>query len=597
MNGGSLRLDDLPKGAVTRAELVSLLPFLSEVIVVDMPGSLLRSALQHGISALSKSDAATSPSGKFLQVSSTLRFEWYFDSGVPTLGSVTVATPSWSALDDEASYTVAVSEYIANGGDGFDQFAGLDRMSRGLTQADTVALYLAQFTAASPLPAPSDGRIMQTPAVMHLPLGLFCKVPSKAVDMGKPSQREECDHALHMVEVINDKTDGLYDNLLPSALLIVNESYQGCVQGLAERALAELRGDPNLQSLGGDLPATIGPSCSNDVASVTSAQARTSSGWNGVVVSPSSTAPVLTDGEEYPNVVRMSTNEIMIGAGLANLVEHYQWRRVAVLHDDSLWGRGSAGAFMSSFLAGSESAEVINCPNGGQSGSRQLAEADQICAVPEGETRGTQFSLDEMEARDNDDKGALRVTYCRECIVSLLQGLHDKGARIIVLATQPRIAGQIFHLVHETGLLYGKGCVPAPKDPRLLDLSTSPDSKPLPPPATQVRVDPDVVERGYAAQPRCFTEHDDHLRRRGHTLHHRDRRHGEPRVSRLRRPLGDALEPRGLPRSGRPQVLRRGRRSEHAARLLRHACGLGTGVRHRHAFHLPCVALRPHRPP
>ena len=520
MNGGSLRSDDLPKGAVTRAELVSLLPFLNEVIVVDMPGSLLRSALQHGISGLSnwRADSTDAPHGKFLQVSSSLRFEWYFDDGVPTLGSVTV---DGSALDDEASYKVAVSEFIANGGDGFDQFAGLDRMSRGLTQADTVALYLAQFTAGSPLPAPSDGRIMQTPNVVHLPLGLFCKVPSKAVDVSKPSQREECDHALHMVDVINNKNDGLYDNLLPSALIVVNESYQGCVQGLVERALVELRGAPNLLSLSesdsSNLPA-IGPSCSNDVAAVTSAQSRASSGWNGVVISPSSTAPVLTDGEEYPNLVRMSTNEIMIGAGLANLVEHYQWRRVAVLHDDSLWGRGSAGAFMSSFLAGSESAELINCPNGGRSESRQLAEGDEICAVPEGETRGTQFSLNEVQAGDNDD-----TTYCRECIVSLLQGLHDKGARIIVLATQPRIAGQIFHLVHETGLLYGKGCVPVPKNPQLPDLRTSPDSKPLPPPATQVRVDPDVVVRGYAAQPRCVTEHDDHLRRRGRTLYHRDR--------------------------------------------------------------------------
>ena len=130
---------------------------------------------------------------------------------------------------------------------------------------------------------------------------------------------------------------------------------------------------------------------------------------------------------------------------LANLVEHYQWRRVAVLHDDSVWGRGSAGAFMSSFLSGSTSAEVINCES--------LEEkSTQICAVPGRETRGTQFSLQEVEARDEDD-----TTYCRECLVSLLQGLHDKGARIIVLATQPRIAGQLFHLVHETGLLYGEG--------------------------------------------------------------------------------------------------------------------------------------------
>ena len=36
--------------------------------------------------------------------------------------------------------------------------------------------------------------------------------------------REECDHLLHIVRAINDKSDGFLDELLPYAILEVNET-------------------------------------------------------------------------------------------------------------------------------------------------------------------------------------------------------------------------------------------------------------------------------------------------------------------------------------------------------------------------------------
>ena len=473
VNGGALRLAELPAGAVSMAELVSLLPFLNEVVVVEASGHQIRAALSHAISRLASSDAASSPSGAFMQLAATLRFEWFFEEGVPTLGTVEVrAAPTaedgtaaaamlgasgeaygaWRPLDDEAGYTVALSEYIADGGDGFTQFQQLERTYPGFTQSAAVNAYLAHFGEASPLPAPPAARITQTPDLLHLPLGLLCKALPSGPGVGAVSQREECDHARFMVDVLNDKTDGLFDDLLPSAVIVLNESHVGCVQGLVEGALAQLRDAPNLAALGTHLHAhlpVIGPSCSSDVAEVASADARAASGWQGVSISPSSTAPLLSDGDAYPNLVRLSSNELTVATGLASLVDHFNWQRVAVLHDDSVWGKASAHAFMSAFKERVPEGDLLNCA--------ELDEITGACAVSLagvalGETRDTQFSLADVEAHDDD-----LTTYCVECIVSLLRTLEEQGARVIVLATQPRVAGQIMYQVHETQLLSGAG--------------------------------------------------------------------------------------------------------------------------------------------
>ena len=129
-----------------------------------------------------------------LQVSSTLRHEWYFEDGVPVLGAVSVRRSSeigsgafnnaagftdFAPLDDEATYTIALTSYLAAGGDGFMMFRGLPATPMGKTQVEITTEYLAN-TAASPpgLPMPSDGRIVQKPAVMRLNLGILCSAAS-----------------------------------------------------------------------------------------------------------------------------------------------------------------------------------------------------------------------------------------------------------------------------------------------------------------------------------------------------------------------------------------------------------------------------------
>ena len=150
---------------------------------------------------------------------------------------------------------------------------------------------------------------------------------------------------LTTVDRINDKDDGWYDELLPNHTIVTTTQSVGCVQ---ERARAGWR------ALEASLPritAVIGPACSNDVADLTNAEWRASDGSRAVVVSPQSTAPSLADKSAYPNLARTSGTDVHMARAFAKLCEAFGWDRVALLHDDSVWGSGGAAAVKTSVAA------------------------------------------------------------------------------------------------------------------------------------------------------------------------------------------------------------------------------------------------------
>ena len=55
--------------------------------------------------------------------------------------------------------------------------------------------------------------------------------------------------------------------------------------------------------------ATIGPFCSDNVAAVTATEWRAGADISTVVLSPSSTAPILANVGAYPNLLRLSSND------------------------------------------------------------------------------------------------------------------------------------------------------------------------------------------------------------------------------------------------------------------------------------------------
>lgn len=86
------------------------------------------------------------------------------------------------------------------------------------------------------------------------------------------------------------------------------------------------------------MSALIGPACSNDV--VTASEWMAQNGKSATIISHYSTAPQLADEVRFPNVARFIANERVHIAGVVDLINHYKWKRISILADDTTWAAG-----------------------------------------------------------------------------------------------------------------------------------------------------------------------------------------------------------------------------------------------------------------
>ena len=116
MNGGGIRGNkEYPANQIlTMRDIFSEMPFGNTIVKLSMKGSVLRDALENGVSRVE--DVA----GRFLQVSG---ISMSVDLGKPSGERVTNVLVGGEPLDLEAQYTVATNDYVAGGGDGFLMFA------------------------------------------------------------------------------------------------------------------------------------------------------------------------------------------------------------------------------------------------------------------------------------------------------------------------------------------------------------------------------------------------------------------------------------------------------------------------------------------
>lgn len=117
VNSGGIRAP-MPEGDVTEADIHSIVPFDNQIVVVRMPGYLLRQLLDRVARRIGK--------GGFLQVSG-LKF-------VISRDRASYIRVGGDPLDPEREYRVATIDYLAEGGDGYTQFA----KARGLESTDAL---------------------------------------------------------------------------------------------------------------------------------------------------------------------------------------------------------------------------------------------------------------------------------------------------------------------------------------------------------------------------------------------------------------------------------------------------------------------------
>ena len=154
MNGGGIRGNQLmPAGPLTRKDVHALVPFLNVLVMLEVPGRVLRDALERSVAAYPQEF------GGFLQVSGlTLTF----DPARPPGQRVTRVLVGGEPLDPQRRYTVAANNYTAAGGDGYAMLATAKPLvfpqdGPGLTET-----LLAAIERAGVIAPAVEGRITRT---------------------------------------------------------------------------------------------------------------------------------------------------------------------------------------------------------------------------------------------------------------------------------------------------------------------------------------------------------------------------------------------------------------------------------------------------
>lgn len=153
MNGGGIRRD-LPAGELTLGDLLEVQPFGNTVATLELTGADVVAALENSVSAINLNDdgqiSRDGASGRFLQVSGlTYSFDPTLESGSRIVSvEVEQEDGSFAAIDESAVYLVAMPNFIANGGDGYDIFveAGMNVYLFGRVDWEVTRDYMQTLT-------------------------------------------------------------------------------------------------------------------------------------------------------------------------------------------------------------------------------------------------------------------------------------------------------------------------------------------------------------------------------------------------------------------------------------------------------------------
>jgi 5'-nucleotidase len=115
MNGGGIRGNQLlPAGPLSKRDVNALLPFLNVLVMLEVPGKVLRNVLEQSVAAYPREF------GGFLQVSG---LSFVFDPARPAGQRVVRVLVGGRPLDPDRRYTLATNGYTAGGGDGYRMLA------------------------------------------------------------------------------------------------------------------------------------------------------------------------------------------------------------------------------------------------------------------------------------------------------------------------------------------------------------------------------------------------------------------------------------------------------------------------------------------
>jgi 5'-nucleotidase / UDP-sugar diphosphatase len=141
VNAGSIRADEIvPAGTpITRRSIVQWLPFENRVLLLRANGEQILAALENGVSQFAEH------TGRFPAVSG---LEVTFDPNRPAGDRVIAITIGGRPLQLDHSYSLAVNEFIAAGGDGYAMLVKAPRLV-GLQTSELLVNHVVEYLSAS----------------------------------------------------------------------------------------------------------------------------------------------------------------------------------------------------------------------------------------------------------------------------------------------------------------------------------------------------------------------------------------------------------------------------------------------------------------
>ena len=148
VNWGAVR-NSLYKGNLTRSQIMSVAPFFNNLIVKMLPGQCILDALEFGVSKYpSASGGFPQVSGISYDIDTSINSTVQTDSqgvftNVAGQRRVNNVKINGEDIDPNKNYSVAMSDFLGNGGDGYNMFAGYEVSQEGLyTDTDSIAYFI-----------------------------------------------------------------------------------------------------------------------------------------------------------------------------------------------------------------------------------------------------------------------------------------------------------------------------------------------------------------------------------------------------------------------------------------------------------------------
>lgn len=156
VNGGSLRAPIPRTASVTMGDVLSALPFGQTIVVATMNGVSLKRMMELSVATYNES----SPAGAFLHVSG---MKVLFDMTRPAMQRLVRVeilctrcyVPVYEDVRDDTVYSVATTDFLAKGGDGFDVCGNVSE--GGPVEYELLVDYIKQM---SPIKAGIEGRVV-----------------------------------------------------------------------------------------------------------------------------------------------------------------------------------------------------------------------------------------------------------------------------------------------------------------------------------------------------------------------------------------------------------------------------------------------------